>query len=332
MADETVLTSEPEVVVEEAPLTTGDMFVGDPILETPAAPEFTDDDADDDDDAEAEATPAPLTAAEKKRLAQLVQEDPEYQAEFEQLSAQRALAERADAAAQARWALQQEQVNAAYQKGLAERNAAIGRWNALLAQRSQEDAQLFELGRADPIAAQERREALAQKRAQENQVWGQYEQQWAGYEQGLRAQQQTQQQLIAVQTNMQQGIYRSLERIALEVWPAEVRAKVSGKEYDGEYLDGVTAHLAEASQALIDYGKELGRQEATKRADRQAQRERSRIRLVEPQVDLGVGSAGDTILPTPAQLNAMSWEQRQALKAADPLAYDKIYAAAGRRR
>ena len=284
------------------------------------------------DEPDEQAVPPP-TAAERKRLRDLVTADPAYLQEFEQLAQERDVqtAIRAAAATTARIAAQQQQEErnqfiAARQSQLdwvASHQAAIDAEDA----RIKHHRQTVDAIDAGPMEAQldQRRAWLAGHQREMDAAWGAWTQQDALT---VRQGQIVAQGETASQARLQESLGNAFRRSA----PPEVVQGIAARFYAGkDFYSGTEAWLSDLLRETHEHGFKAG--QAATSVERQTERRQTlaQIGLAQPAPDMGGATRGRGAAMTMADLDAMSWEDRTAALKADPLLYDKA-ATAGRRR
>ncbi len=282
------------------------------------------DDADTDEALVAEAPPLPPTTAEKKKLADLIADDPDLAAEYAQLTSQQAQLEARQIAQQQAQQAQFQALEQDYKrKGAAYAQERNGR-DAIR-------AQLDAYGQQDVIAAQELRE-------QWNGYWAQQDQEWASTHDTYTRQTQTWQATTRAQQAEQRAAQMGFQRLFDEL-PADLKAMVPhDKNYNGTFADFVYQYQKDWKDALIAYGRQVERDEARAKAtERRAARVANATQQLAqeaPEISVG-GRAARPSLPTMDEIDSWSYEKKMDELAKDPHLYDKVAAAepvGGRRR
>lgn len=290
----------------------------DDYLRLQAQGQILEDDTPDEEEAD-EPPASPITPAERKRLADLVQNDPAYRQEFEQLAAQESTRKAQEAAAAERQKVLAEQ-RQDYINGI-ERDRA-----AQLAYRPGEDNYLYQMGVANPIRAQEERDLSVNRRSEEDQAY----KAWKAQMDGQDAQQG---QITQTQRAEQAQFYAALTHGYRTTAPLEVQDVFKGKGvYPGSFHDGVSAWIGDLITTALDHGKTLGRAEAAAVTEKERTQSRSQRGLSEASPDMG-GATGSAVgARTLEEIDALPLAERLALQKADPFIYDKAAKASARRR
>ena len=270
-----------------------------------------------DEEPEEEAD-KPLTPAEKKKLRDLEAEDTDLAAEL----AERDNRIRVETAAQAAQAERFRGEQAAWTRQVQEFDTAR---TAQMQYRAWEDGQLELEGARDPVARQEKWETSVKPRREEE------DNAWAAWIQHRDGRHQQEQAVTNIRVGEQKVFLEALSTVARAKVPKEVLNELYSRTYPQEMGLGFATWLADSYDAVLEYGKKLGRAETSTERERERRRTLSAVGLAQPAPDMGAQTRGNPpSSPTMAEVENWSWEKRREALEKDPHFYEKAEIA-GRR-